>query len=227
MNKFLKWFDNYWYHYKWHTIVGAFVAVFLVIVIGQMASKEKVDVYIMYAGPKSFTPAEIHEIEDAFEDIMPDLNGDGKKTVQFTDIMYLTDNKIEEYKTQAEAEGEEYKPKMDYIQEMREKYKLQLAAGDAYLLLLDPEVYNEDYGSGMFNKLEKFGIESEKAYDDTAISFKETDFGIYVSVFEAFPDDTLMCFKVMNVTEKARGKKEQIKFDNQLTLFKKVVDFKY
>ena len=100
MNKFLKWFDNYWYHYKWHTIVGAFVAVFLVIVIGQMASKEKVDVYIMYAGPKSFTPAVIHEIEDAFEDIMPDLNGDGKKIVQFTDIMYLTDKKIEEYKAQ-------------------------------------------------------------------------------------------------------------------------------
>ena len=227
MNKFSKWFDNFWYHYKWHTIIGSFVAIFLVIVIGQMVSKEKVDVYIMYAGPKSFTPAEIYAIEDAFEDIMPDLNGDGKKIVQFTDIMYLTDKKIQEYMDTASLVGEEYKPDKQYIQEMREKYKLQLAAGDAYLLLLDPEVYNADYDIGMFNKLEKLGITSDKAYDDTAINFKQTDFGSYVSAFDVFPDDTLMCFKTMNVTEKARGKKEQTKFDNQLTLFKRVIDFKY
>ena len=78
MNKALAWLDNFWYHYKWHVLVGLFIAVFLFVSIGQMVDKEKVDVYIMYAGPTAFLASEIYDIQDAFETIMPDLNGDGK-----------------------------------------------------------------------------------------------------------------------------------------------------
>ena len=35
-SKVLRWWDNYWYHYKWHTIIGlffVFVIVFCVILL--------------------------------------------------------------------------------------------------------------------------------------------------------------------------------------------------
>lgn len=226
MNKVLKWLDNFWYHYKWHLIVGVFIAIFLIVAIGQMVRKEKVDAYIMYAGPTAFVASDIYDLQDAFEQIMPDLNGDGKKTVQFIDITVLTDEQIEENKKRAEEDGVEYKVDMEYISNIRQKFKLQLAAGDAYLLLLDPGMYAEDYDIGMYVKLEELGIESEYAYDDSSIKFRETDFGKYFSIFDKLPDDTLMCFRTLNVTAQARGQKEKDKYDNQLILMKKAVEFK-
>ncbi len=226
MNKVLKWLDNFWYHYKWHLIVGVFIAIFLIVAIGQMVRKEKVDAYIMYAGPTAFVASDLYDLQDAFEQIMPDLNGDGKKTVQFIDITVLTDAQIEENKKRAEEDGVEYKVDMEYISNMRQKFKLQLAAGDAYLLLLDPGMYAEDYDIGMYVKLEELGIKSEYAYDDSSIKFRETDFGKYFSIFDKLPDDTLMCFRTLNVTAQARGQKEKDKYDNQLVLMKKAVEFK-
>ena len=32
-SKFLRWWDNYWYHYKWHTIIAGFF-IFLVLFLG-------------------------------------------------------------------------------------------------------------------------------------------------------------------------------------------------
>ena len=226
MNKIISWLDNFWYHYKWHTIISAFLIIVFGVCIGQMQSKEKVDAYVMYAGPTAFLAADIYELQDAFEAVMPDLNGDGKKVVQFIDVTVLTDAQIQENIDKAEKEGVEYKPDMKYIYDARQKFKLQLAAGDAYLLLLDPQTYAEDYGVGMYEKLSDIGIESEHANDDSSIKFKETDFGSYMPIFDKLPDDTLLCFRKMNVTSKGRGKKEQAKYDNQLELLKEIVEFK-
>ena len=226
MNKALKWLDNFWYHYKWTVIIVAFVAIFLVVAVGQMVNKEKVDAYVMYAGPTSFMPSEIDEMQSAFANVMGDLNGDGKRVVQFIDLTVLTDERIEENKKKAEQEGKEYKPDMEYVSQMRQKFKLQLAAGDAYLLLVDPQLYKEDYEVGMYKTLESLGIDSEFSHDDSSIKFRETDYGKFFSIFEKLPDDTLMCMRVINVTGKARGKTEQAKFDSQLELMKKMVDFK-
>lgn len=225
MSKLSEKLDNFWYHYKWHTVVALFFIVVFGVCIGQMASKDKVDAYVMYAGPTAFLASEIEDLQSAFEAVMPDLNGDGKKVVQFIDVTVLTDARIKANKEQAEKEGIEYKPDMEFIYNSRQKYKLQLAAGDAYFLLVDPEVYAEDYGIGMFEKLSKLGLESDDAYDDSSVVFKNTDFGSYMPIFDKLPDDTLLTFRAMNVTSKGRGEKEQAKYDDQLELFKKVIEF--
>lgn len=225
MNKTMKWLDNFWYHYKWHVLVGLFIVIFLIVAVGQMVNKEKVDAYVMYAGPTSFMPSEIDEMQKAFKEIMPDLNGDGKKIVEFINIVYMNDEDIEKNKKQAEIDGVEYKPDLEFIAQQKQKYKLQLAAGDAYILLLDPDTYSEDYEIGMYNKLSELGIESEYAYDDSSLKFKETDYGKFYPVFEKLPEDTLLTFRALNVTGEARGKSEQKKYDNQLELMKKMLEF--
>ena len=30
-NRFTRWLDNYWYHYKWHTVIGVFVLIVVLI----------------------------------------------------------------------------------------------------------------------------------------------------------------------------------------------------
>ncbi len=226
MNKFLKWLDNYWYHYKWHTIITAFFAVFLMVSIGQLVTKEKVDAYVLYAGEGSFFVSDLYSMEDAFEQVSDDFNDDGKKTVKITDVVVMTDEQIKENKEKAEAEGnDDYYVDMQYMSDMRDKFKMQLTAGEAYLCLLSPEMYELDYGVGMYMTLEELGISPALAYDDCAINFKQTDFGKYFTIFEKMPEDTLICFRRMNVASKTKGKKEQKKYDDQLMLFKKVLEF--
>lgn len=222
---FTEWLDNFWYHYKWHVIIAVFAAVFLFVAITQMVNKEKVDAYVMYAGPTAFFASEIYEMQEAFEAVMPDMNGDGKKTVQFIDITVLTDKQIQENREKAKAEGVEYKPDMEYIANARQKFKLQLAAGDAYIVLVDPQMYAEDSGVGIYRALSELGVDTKYAYDGFALKFKETPFGQYMPIFDKLPEDTLLCFRAMGVTSQARGKNERKKHDNQLVLFKEMVEF--
>lgn len=224
MEKILKWLDNFWYHYKWHTIIGAVFAIFLAVCIGQMASKDKVDSYIMYAGPIALTAQEIEDIESAFETVVGDYNGDGKKTVQLIDITLLTDSQLEENRKKAEEENIKYNPDMEYIYNMRQKLNLQLASGDAYILLMDSELFEENYSVGVFEKLEKMGVSSEiKSYNDSALYFDDTFFGkTFSEEFKDLKEDLLLSFRKMNVTSKAKGKKEQQKYENQIEFFKEL-----
>ena len=50
---FLKKLDNFFYHYKWHSIVALFLVVVLTVTLVQACSKETFDVEVMYAGPKN------------------------------------------------------------------------------------------------------------------------------------------------------------------------------
>ena len=47
---FFKKVENFFYHYKWHTIVALFLIVTITICSVQMCSKDSYDVYVMYAG---------------------------------------------------------------------------------------------------------------------------------------------------------------------------------
>lgn len=222
MEKFRKWLDNYWYHYKWHTIITLFVVVFVAVCSAQMLSKEKIDVYVMYAGPSAFGATGVSEVENAFVQLTDDTNGDGKKTVEFIDLTVMTDEQIEAERKKAEAEGIKYNLNVDYIRDTREKFRLQVATGDAYICLLDPQMYMLDRDVGAYRKLSDIGVNSEYAYDEYAIRFKDTEFG-KLSAFSKVPDDTLICFRILPAISKTKGKSEQAKYDAQLEVFKKAV----
>lgn len=222
MEKLKKWLDNYWYHYKWHTVITLFVVVFLAVCIGQMASKEKVDVYVMYAGPSAFGATGVSEVENAFVQMTDDTNGDGKKVVEFIDLTVMTDEQIEEERKKAEAEGIKYNLNVDYMRDAREKFRLQVATGDAYICLLDPQMYELDRDVGAYRKLSDIGVDSEYAVDEYAIRFKDTAFG-RLSAFSVLPDDTLLCFRILPAISRTKGKSEQKKYDAQLEVFKRLL----
>ena len=78
LRKILKWLDNFWYHYKWVTLVTIFFVVTLTIIIVQMITKTNPDCNILYGGPAVLTANQTKEIENAFNALLPeDYNGDG------------------------------------------------------------------------------------------------------------------------------------------------------
>ena len=71
-SKFLAWFDNYWYHYKWVTIVVAFFLVVFSICIIQSCTNKPADILVTYAGPVSLNVDEKANIERVFSRALPD-----------------------------------------------------------------------------------------------------------------------------------------------------------
>ena len=48
--RFGVWLENFWYHYKWHSIVTLFIILVVTICTVQMCKKEEYDVHFIYAG---------------------------------------------------------------------------------------------------------------------------------------------------------------------------------
>ena len=57
-SKFLKLLDNYWYHYKWHTILIGFFAMVLIVCFVQCSSVEDHDVVVCFSGNAIFNEEE-------------------------------------------------------------------------------------------------------------------------------------------------------------------------
>ncbi len=82
---------NFWYYYKWHTIIITFVVAMLAFGFVQCVAKEKPDYTVITAFDK-YLPLEVTgAIEGELEKHAEDLNGDGKVIVHIYDVSTATD----------------------------------------------------------------------------------------------------------------------------------------
>jgi hypothetical protein len=82
-----KW-DNYWYHYKWHTIGGSILAVLVIYFVQSVVFQVKPDISIVFASSAYVPQESIDALCAAVESEIQDFNGDGKVVVQ-ADFTYL------------------------------------------------------------------------------------------------------------------------------------------
>lgn len=71
-------FDNYWYHYKWHTIAGVVALLLVCLFISDTFLREKPDATIVMVSDRYFAPDETDAIRKNLEQIAWDRNGDGR-----------------------------------------------------------------------------------------------------------------------------------------------------
>ena len=154
LRKIFKWLDNFWYHYKWVTLVTAFFTVTLLIIIIQMITKTNPDSNILYGGPAVLTANQTKEIENAFNALLPeDFNGDGEKITSLQAITLMTKEQI----AKAEAEAAEnssvfvYNPQS--LENNKTSFSTQLFSGEYVICLIDPEQYKNAYKAGGFAPL--------------------------------------------------------------------------
>ncbi len=230
LRKIFKWLDNFWYHYKWVTLVTAFFTVTLLIIIIQMITKTNPDSNILYGGPAVLTANQTKEIENAFNALLPeDFNGDGEKITSLQSITLMTKEQI----AKAEAEAAEnssvfvYNPQS--LENNKTSFSTQLFSGEYVICLIDPEQYKNAYKAGGFAPLsELFGENNipEYAYDDCALLLSETNFSKFFTAMSVFPDDTLICIRKMSSVSAIKGKsKAEREYNNQLRLFYSIIAF--
>lgn len=196
MKKILKWLDNYWYHYKWITILVAVFAAILIICIANTGSGIEDDIQIVYAGPTILTDIQLERMERSFADLLKeDLNGDGKKSVNIVNITVMSDEQLKAAEEEAKKEGQTliYDPSLRT--QALTQMKSLMSTGAVIICILDPFVY-ESCEEGTFITLESvLGKIPENACDEYSIRFFDTDFADAYDSFSVLTEDLLLCIR--------------------------------
>lgn len=208
--------ENFWYHYKWHTLVALFLIIAIIICSFQMCSKESFDSYVLYAGGYGISRvvdddvAEYAVFLSSLSRITPDRNGDGEVNTSFLDLYIPTSDEIKE------TGNDLYALMRDNV--TRLQYEL-VSGGDYYLCFLSPENYDEYKlwdGVTLFMPLAAYVPEGTevKYYDESAVYLKSTAFG-NSDGFKNLPDDTLIALRVPSAVASFFNKKDNEKRFNE------------
>ena len=202
---FLKWLDNYWYHYKWLTIGIAFALIVLIVCTVQTCSKEKSDIVLLYAGRNTLSGAEVEDICDALEAVCPeDFDGNGKVSFELSAYGILSEAQIKE---QIEASNEVYIDR-GYNSDQYDIYHNYTMTGESSVLFLDPWLYEELVSAGRLVSLdEALGYTPETAYGEYGVRLGDTALYEQYGVMRLLPEDTVICLLKPYVAGKSSKEK--------------------
>jgi len=180
--KAIKWLDNFWYHYKWPTIIAAFFIVVFAVCISQMITRESYDMYVRYVGNAVITETQYNDIENSLEKTGGDVNGDGEKSANFSQVAYVSDDD-NPYKNDINAGARETMTAM-----IIQPY---------YIYIMDKGAYENFKGENIYTPLNQIFSEdvSAIAFDECALYFKETDFYKNSPGMEWVKEDTVIVLK--------------------------------
>lgn len=214
-NKFLKWLDNYWYHYKWPTIVVAFFVVVVLVCVIQSATTERKDIIITYAGPAELEADDTAAIQSILSDNLPEGFGNKGNAGKAGLVRYII------YSKEQIKDYEDKQIQVDTVFNSQEYEALnsQYKTGRGSIYLLDRWLYDEIVKtSEQVRRLkplaEIFGETPECAVDAYGIRLGDTE--IYKSNPElsVLPADTMVCLH-----EEIMGQKD---YEKEVEAFRQI-----
>lgn len=125
---------NWWYYHKWQVFAGIIFACFLADILGTSLGigKVKPDYSIAYVGSSPLSDEAVQAIRDGFAAISPDMNGDGKVTVELL-----------QYTGAGTGTSDDYY----YAQAAQVKLNGDISQCTSYFFLLeDPETFQSGIG---------------------------------------------------------------------------------
>ena len=221
-NKFLTWLDNYWYHYKWHTIAIAFIVLVLGTCIIQFVTTPKSDIIFTYAGPKEFVtaPEEKIAINTVLSEASNKIYGENSRATLNSFLIYSKEQ-IKEIESELDENGKQ-KYVVDTAFNTREMNSFDefSKSGASFILLLDPSVYQRLIDqNGESERLVElsaiYGDTPKGSFDKYSVRLGDTKIYQTVPELRALPADTVVCLhgKLILSTK-------QKDYDKQLELFK-------
>ncbi len=222
---------NFWYHHKWKVLIISVFTVIIGVAVAQFAGQQNPDVYVIYGGPLYITPNENQKFCDAVESLCPDYNGDGKTYVQLNDMVFMTENQLNEMIAANEESGEDVAYDRLSNAQVQERFTYEIFGGEASICILAEEQYEEVRGSGGFLPLaEIFGEDAipEGAVDDCGVRLNETKFWKFYGTAEMFPEDTVIALRRVStmsaLTGKSRAEKQHAV---SMDVFQKIMNYEY
>ena len=192
--------ENFWYHYKWHTIAAIIIVIIVTICTMQMCQKESYDAYILYAGSHEVkktssdgsTPPYAQTVS-SLKRVTDDFNKNGEITISLKDLFLLTADEIKEVESETGLE-------VNYtlISENSQLLRDSVVYSEYYLCFLSKDIY-EQYkmidGVYIFKDLSEYISGYDVVmYDSSALYLSSTEFYTLPGISD-FPDDTVVCIR--------------------------------
>ena len=225
--------DNFWYHYKWHTVAVIFILIVLTVCTLQMCNKEKYDSFVLYAGEheikKTTDTADVSPYVttiSSLKRITDDFDENGTVSVSLRDLFLMSNEEIKA----AEAE-KGYEVNYTLLSENKATLRDVLLVSNYYLCFLSEDVYLENKeidGVPLFCEVEGYIKEGSdaKKYDDCAIYLSSTEYYSLPGIKE-LPSDTLIVLRRVSAVSSHFDKKgNEQAFKNAEIMFEKIINYK-
>ena len=199
---FFKWLDNFFYHYKWHTLVALFLVFTVVVCSLQMCAKTSFDLHIMYAGGGEISQraaendlSDYQKFTSSVKSFTDDFDGDGAKNINLQVLYIPTEEEIREIENDPRRE-------VNYtlISSNTETFSQNIYFGEYYICLLS---------ENLFANWSKKDVQIFAAIDGYTNGNSEdyvyaSEYGVYLSSTELYklpgfsqlPEDTVICIRV-------------------------------
>ena len=208
--------DNFWYHYKWHTIITAFVVFVIAVCSIQCAGNTDYDIQILYAGNHAFGRTSIDggyseymETVSSFTALSKDYDENGSVDISFLDLYLLSKEEIAEI----ENDSENSVPHR-LLQENTTMLKNNLDMSEYYVCFLSERLFRQ-YSEGEGN-LGRFAKISNYTADGVTYDFV-SEYGIRLSslnikdmpgLSNLDADDTIVCIRNISAMSSMFSKKQ-------------------
>ena len=211
----LKRIENFWYHYKWPTIIVCFFVIVFTVCTMQICNKESYDISIVYAGPCNIDPNRSNDIKNVFDfTITNDFDGDGAKNTQLVSYLIYTKEQIEKVEAQETAYVDR-----SYISNENKNF-FNYASSEAGICFIDPSLYQSLKESDrLIDITETLGYAPEGLIDDHGVKLSETGLYKEYAVIQQLPEDTVVCLLRKQLTKK------QDAYDDELETFKEIIGY--
>jgi hypothetical protein len=204
---FVKWLDNFWYHYKWPVIIVAFFVIVIAVCLLQQTGERKNDLNITYGGTHTFTLSDSEQMQAALSDALADdYDGDGVQYAGFVRFQIFSEEEIKAANDALDSELDEAlgddpnRPtvgnavNLAYNAEQVRQLDQFVMTGESYIYICSPYVYQTLKARGNVRQLADL-VEGAPAHavDDCAILLKDTQWYAQHEVLQNLPEDTVVC----------------------------------
>lgn len=200
-NRFLRWLDNFWYHYKWPTIGITFAFVVVLVCTLQTCSKEKQDITLLYAGPTSWTQESLAGVDRLLDEVVlpNDFDGDGEKNATLSHYLIYSEEQIKA------LDSAEYSINRQFNSEQYDTYGTYLMTGEASVCLLDPWLYEALKSADRLRNISDFYEEMPSGSTADGFGVRLGDTALYqkYEVLQVLPEDTVICLLRQQVVGKS------------------------
>ncbi len=146
--------ENFWFYYKKHTIIGAIILVLLVVLVSESVNREQYDLTVILATKGTTITEQEDRIAELLSQYIEDYNGDGKVNV-YVDVQNLP---LDDAETSSEV-----------FTAMQTRFAGEMAVGEKSIYIMDQTLYDYYELDGVFIDLsEKYpnaeGVDGDRFY---------------------------------------------------------------
>lgn len=228
---FLTKLENFFYHYKWHTLIAAFFVFVIALCIFQTCKRTTYDAYVLYAGGKNLRTIEAEETDTTFEILykslgayVGDYNDDDERNLSMIDIYLPSDEEIKKLE-------EEGNVPYNLLKDNDELFRNNMISGNFYVCMISEYLLEEwtKNNTNPFAPISLYLPEGAKiAESENDEGYRlASEYGVYLSStplgdkpgFKYLPEDTVICFRKYSKAA-APGKRGREIYENSEKFFR-------